>query len=308
MIAYVFPGQGSQFAGMGRELAAESEVAAEVLRTVQAAVDFPLTDLMFGENAQALLPTEVQQPAIFAHSMAALAVLRQRHEAGPDMVAGHSLGEYSAVVAAGCLDLEPAARLVRLRGELMGRVGARVGGAMVAVMGLDDRAVEALAAEARTAGTLGVANYNCPGQVVLSGETAAVAAVRELVKERGGKAIPLQVSGAFHSPLMEPVVAELRPHIEAAPLRDAALPLVSNVDAVARCDAAGIKQALVQQVTGSVRWTDSVQAMVARGVDIFVEVGPGNVLARLIGRICGEVRVFSAGTPRDIDLLMESIC
>jgi [acyl-carrier-protein] S-malonyltransferase len=307
MIAYIFPGQGSQHAGMGKELADESAIAEQVFRAVDQALDFSLSGLMFGEDAAALLPTEVAQPAIFTHSLAAFAALRKRHEAGPVMVAGHSLGEYSALVAAGCMELEEAARLVRTRGELMGAAGAQVGGAMAAVVNMDADAVEALVCDAAGGKALAVANYNTPGQIVISGDADAVAAARDLAKQRGGKAIPLKVSGAFHSPLMQPAADALRPHLDAAALCDAEVPLVSNVDATPRQDAAGIREALAAQVTGSVRWEQSVRCMIAAGVDTFIELGPGNVLTKMMPRIDGSVRAFSVSTLADIYSVMEAI-
>ncbi|NSW55049.1 MAG: ACP S-malonyltransferase [Armatimonadetes bacterium] len=307
MIAYVFPGQGSQFAGMGKQIAGESAIAEEVLRVVDDALGFSLTEIMFGEDADALTPTEIQQPAIFAHSVATFAALRKRHAEGPALVAGHSLGEYSAVVAAGCLELEEAARLVRKRGELMAAAASQVGGAMAAILKMETADVEQLVQDAAGEGVLSVANFNSPGQVVISGEKAAVDAACALAKERGGRSIPLKVSGAFHSPLMAPAAEMLRPELEAVHLSDATVPIVSNVDATARTEADGIRQALIHQVTGSVRWEDSVRTMIAQGVDCFVEVGPGNVLAKLIERIDSNVRVASVGTLAEINAFVESL-
>lgn len=307
MIAYIFPGQGSQHAGMGKELADESAIAEQVFRVVDQALGFSLTAVMFGQDASALLPTEIAQPAIFAHSLAAFAALRKRHENGPAMVAGHSLGEYSALVAAGCLGLAEGARLVRTRGELMAAAGAQVGGAMAAILNMDTEAVEALVRDAAGGKVLAIANYNTPGQIVISGDADAVAAARDLAKERGGKAIPLKVSGAFHSPLMQPAADALRPHLQAAPLCDAEVPLVSNVDATARQDAQEIREALVAQVTGSVRWEESVRRMIAAGVDTFIELGPGTVLTKMMPRIDPSVRAFSVSTMADVYSVMQAI-
>jgi [acyl-carrier-protein] S-malonyltransferase len=307
MIAYIFPGQGSQHAGMGKELAEESAIAEQVFRAVDEALGFSLTSVMFGEDAAALVPTEIAQPAIFAHSLAAFAALRKRHEAGPAMVAGHSLGEYSALVAAGCLELAEGARLVRTRGELMAQAGSQVGGAMAAILNMEAEAVEALVRDAAGGKVLAIANYNCPGQIVISGDADAVAAARDLAKQRGGKAIPLKVSGAFHSPLMQPAAEALRPHLQTAPLRDAQVPLVSNVDATPRQDAAGIRDALMAQVTGSVRWEESVRRMIAAGVDTFIELGPGNVLTKMMPRIDPTVRAFAVSTLADVYSVMQAI-
>ncbi len=300
MIAYIFPGQNSQFAGMGKELAQQSAIAAEVFKVVDDALGFGLSEIMFEAEADALTPTEIQQPAIFAHSVAAFAALRRRHEGGPAMMAGHSLGEYSAMACAGCMGLDEAAKLVRKRGELMAEAGAQVGGAMAAIVKLDTEAVMEIVEEAGSAGIVAVANFNSPGQIVISGEAPAVEKACELAKERRGRAIPLQVSGAFHSPLMQPAADSLQPHIDAAEMQPAAVPVVSNVDATPRTDPEGIKQALIQQVTGSVRWEESVRRMIADGVDTLVEVGPGSVLSKLVKRIDGEVTVHTVGNLDEI--------
>jgi [acyl-carrier-protein] S-malonyltransferase len=307
MIAYLFPGQGSQFAGMGQELARQSALAGEVLQVVDGAVGRPLSEVMFGADAEALKPTQVQQPAIFAHSVAALAALRERCPAAPSFVAGHSLGEYAALVAAGALELAEAARLVALRGEMMAAAGREVGGGMAAVIGLEPEAVQELVREAASDGVLVVANYNCPGQTVISGEDAPLARAVDLARERGGRAVPLKVSGAFHSPLMTPVQERLRPHLEAAGFRDAAVPVVSNVDATPRTDAPGLRHAAISQVTGSVRWEDSVRRMIAAGVDAFVEIGPGSVLCKLIQRIDPAVPAYPAGDMGDIDAFAQAL-
>ena len=307
MIAYIFPGQGSQFAGMGKELAAASPAAANVLEAIDGALGFCLSGIMFGEDPGALLPTDIQQPAVFAHSVAALAAVWERHEAGPAMVAGHSLGEYSALVAAGCMSVADAARLVRTRGELMARAAEETGGAMAAVVSMEREAVEAAVRDAADAGVVVIANYNCPGQIVISGEADAVARARDLVKERGGRAIPLKVSGAFHSPLMAPAAEALRPTVLAADLHDAQVPLVSNVDATPRQDALEIKQALIAQVTGAVRWEESIRRMIAEGVTTFLELGPGTVLSKMIPRIDDGVAAFSAGTVAQAEAALAAI-
>ncbi len=293
MIAYIFPGQGSQCAGMGRALHERSAIARDVFGVVDEALGFSLTDIMFGDDASALTPTEIQQPAIFAHSVATFAALRKRHERGPAMVAGHSLGEYSALLAAGCIDLATAARLVRTRGEMMAEAGEQVGGAMAAAIGMERDQVTELVQDASAEGELVVANYNCPGQIVISGTAEAVAAARKIGRERGARIVPLKVSGAFHSPLMAPVVEQLRPHIAGAGIVDATVPLVSNVDATPRTDAEGLSGALVAQITGSVLWEDSVRRMIAEGADTFVELGPGTVLSKMIPRIDDGVTTYS---------------
>jgi len=307
MIAYIFPGQGSQHAGMGSALAQESAIARDVFDVVNDALGFSLTEVMFGDDADALTPTEVQQPAIFAHSVAAFAALRKRHEPGPALVAGHSLGEYAALLSAGCVDLQTAAKLVRTRGELMAQAGEKVGGAMAAAINMEREAVCSLVEDASAEGTLVIANYNCPGQIVISGTQEAIDAARRLGKERGARILPLKVSGAFHSPLMAPVVDILRPHIEAAGICDATIPVVSNVDATPRTDADGIRAALIAQVTGSVLWEDSVRRMVEDGVDTFVELGPGTVLSKMIPRITDRATVHSVSDMAGVHQFLEAI-
>jgi len=308
MIAYIFPGQNSQFAGMGRRLAQDSAIAAEVFRIADSQLGYPLSEIMFGEDAEALKPTQVQQPAIFVHSVAAFAALRKRHEAGPAMVAGHSLGEYSALVAAGCIGLPQAVRLVSKRGELMARAADQGKGTMAAIVKLDTDTVDRIVEQASAHGVLAVANYNCPGQIVISGEPQAVAAASDLAKDSGGRAIALKVSGAFHSPLMAPAAAELTPFIDELDIGPPTVPIVSNVDATPRTDPDEIKHALVQQVTGSVRWHDSIRQMIARGVDTFVEVGPGTVLSKMIPRIDKDVVVLNVADMAQVHAACPALC
>ena len=294
--SFLFPGQGSQYVGMGKDLYEGSPVAQAVLDEIAVAVDFPLLSLMFGGPAEELTKTQNAQPALLAHALAANAMLR---EAGlvPDVVAGHSLGEYSAISAAGCLSAGAAVKLVRLRGELMAEAGEQVGGTMAAVIGLETEAVRRAAQEAGEVGTIVVANLNAPGQVVISGEEAAVKAASLLMKEAGAKRVlPLNVSGAFHSPLMKPAAERLGEALAATEFSDAAVHVISNIDAVDRTDAVSIKAALLRQLTGSVLWEDCVTRMVQTGVDTFVEVGPGKVLCGLVGRIALEVTTYTTDT------------
>ncbi|MEI6501381.1 MAG: ACP S-malonyltransferase [Armatimonadota bacterium] len=307
MLAFIFPGQGSQYVGMGKDLYEGSPVAKAVLDEVAGAVDFPLLSLMFEGPAEELTKTENAQPALLAHALAANALLR---EAGlvPDVVAGHSLGEYSAVAAAGCLSAGAAVKLVRLRGELMAEAGEQVGGTMAAVIGLDTEAVRRAAQEAGEVGTIVVANLNAPGQVVISGEDAAVKAASLLMKEAGAKRVlPLNVSGAFHSPLMKPAAERLGEALAATDFADAAVHVISNVDAVDRTDAVSIKAALLRQLTGSVLWEDCVNRMVQTGVDTFVEVGPGKVLSGLVGRIALDVITYTTDTVEGIAAVVAAL-
>ena len=298
--AFVFPGQNSHFVGMGRDLVEAAGAAARVLARADEVLGIPLTALMLDGPEAELTATHNQQPAIFAHSAACLALLKERG-LQPQVLAGHSLGEYSAVAGAGCLGLEDALRLVRRRGELMARTS---GGAMAAVLGLEAAEVEAACLGAREVGWVGIANYNCPGQVVVTGEPDAVAKATELLQAAGAKrVVPLRVSGAFHSPLMQGASDELRPLLDAAVFGEAAVPLVSNVDARPRTSGAEIRAALARQMTGAVQWEASIRRMAADGVDRFVEVGPGKVLAGLIRRIAKDARVDSAGTVDEIAAL-----
>jgi [acyl-carrier-protein] S-malonyltransferase len=303
--AFLFPGQGSQFVGMAADLAAAYPVVAETLAQADAALGLDLSGLMREGPAEVLTATEIAQPALLTHSIAVERVLRQAGVT-PWLTAGHSLGEYSALVAAGALDFADALRLVRERGLAMAAAGVSAGGTMAAILGLEDAAVEQVVAEAGQVGTVVVANYNSPGQVVISGEDEAVRRAGELAKAAGARgAMPLKVSGAFHSPLMAPAAARLEAALDAAPLREAAIPVVTNVDAVPRKTAEEIREALRRQITGSVRWTDSVLRMVAEGAECFVEVGPGEVLTKLMKRIAPEAEAMSTSTVEGVQQALD---
>ena len=306
-IAFLFPGQGSQFVGMAADLAEVYPPVAATLAQTDEILGLGLAALMREGSAEALTATEMAQPALLAHSVAISRVLGEAGVA-PMIVAGHSLGEYSALVAAGALDFAAALRLVRERGLAMAAAGAEARGAMSAILGLDDAAVEQVVAEAGQVGTVVVANYNSPGQVVISGEVAAVRRAEELAKAAGARgARPLRVSGAFHSPLMAPAAERLQGALEAAPLREATVPVVSNVDAQPRTEAEEIREALRRQITGNVRWTDSIRRMVAEGVDCFVEVGPGEVLTKLMKRIAPEAEAISTSTAEGVGKALERL-
>jgi len=288
---------------MGRDLFERAPAARAVLERADEALGFPLTRWMFDGPEEELTATENAQPAIVAHSAACLALLEAKG-LRPAMTAGHSLGEYAAVMAGGALATEEAVVLVRRRGELMARAGRQVGGAMAAIIGLDQDAVQAVCVRAQEVGTVVLANHNCPGQVVISGEADAVAEALRLAQEAGAKrAVPLRVSGGFHSPLMASAAPEMARLLEAAPLRDAAVPVVSNVDATPRTDAAGLREALAKQITGSVLWEQGIRVMADAGVDTFIEVGPGAVLSGLIRRIAPGAHIHCAGTVDEIEAL-----
>lgn len=301
MIAFIFPGQGSQYVGMGVDVAEQYPAVAVVVEQADAVLDIELSRLMREGPAAELTATEVAQPALLTHSVAVLRVL-EAQGLQPDVVAGHSLGEYSALVAAGALDFESALQLVRHRGELMAADGRRVGGTMAAIIGLDREKVEAVVEKAGSGQVLVVANYNCPGQVVVSGAVSAVQRACELAKERGAKgSIALKVSGAFHSLLMTGTAERFGECLHQAGISDARVPIVSNVDATARSDASGIVQALARQINHSVRWEESVRKMMDMGAEVFVEVGPRRVLSKMIRRIDDTVEAMDTSDGEAIE-------
>ena len=281
MKAYVFPGQGAQFPGMGKDLYESYAVARELMDKANEVLGFRLTDIMFSGTAEELQQTKVTQPAVFVYSVAQ--ALSQGEAFQPDMVAGHSLGEFSALVASGCLRFEDGLRLVYARAMAMQACCDAVPGTMAAIIKLDDSTIEHICEE--TEGLVVAANYNCPGQVVISGEKEAVMAACEKMKEAGAKrALPLQVGGAFHSPLMEPARKQLAEAIEATTFHTPICPIYQNVDARPHTDTDEIKQNLLLQLTSPVRWTDSVLQMKADGMTEFEECGPGQVLTGLINK------------------------
>ena len=285
--AYIFPGQGSQFPGMGKALYERSAEAREMMDKANEILGFPITDIMFGEDAEALKATRVTQPAIFLHSVV---LARCSGLEAPAMVAGHSLGEFSALAAAGAMDFEDALRLVAVRASAMQKCCEQVPGTMAAVIKLPTETVEEICASC--AGLVIPANYNSEGQIVISGEAEAVAEACAKMKEAGAKrALPLAVSGAFHSPLMEPARLELAEAIGKTPFQVPVCPIYQNVTALPSTDPEVIKDNLLRQLTSPVRWTQTVQNMVADGADSFLEIGPGTVLQGLVKRIAPEVEI-----------------
>jgi len=282
--AYIFPGQGSQFPGMGKALYERSERARELMDKANDILGFSITDIMFGEDAEALKATRVTQPAIFIHSVV-LALCSGLET--PAMVAGHSLGEFSALAAAGAMEFEDALRLVAIRANAMQKCCERVPGTMAAIIKLPTETIEEICASCT--GIVVPANYNSEGQVVISGEAEAVAEACAKMKEAGAKrALPLAVSGAFHSPLMEPARLELAEAIDKTPFKAPLCPVYQNVTALPSSDPAVIRENLLKQLTSPVRWTQTVQNMVADGADHFLEIGPGTVLQGLVRRIAPE--------------------
>jgi [acyl-carrier-protein] S-malonyltransferase len=291
-IAFVFPGQGSQEVGMGRSLSERSTEARRVFARADRALSedsASVSSLCFDGPAESLTLTENAQPAILTVSVAAWAALRERiPNLVPALVAGHSLGEYSALVAAGALEFEQTVQLVRLRGLAMQQAVPPGVGAMAAVMGLEtDTVVQACAdvQDAMPGRVVTPANFNAPGQVVVAGHADAVTRLSEEVSARRGRAIPLKVSAPFHCALMQPAADRVREALERVTVQDPSVPVVANVDAVANAEGGRVRSLLERQVAGSVRWEQSVRTMIADGVDTFIELGPGRVLAGLIKRI-----------------------
>ncbi|MDD2313549.1 MAG: ACP S-malonyltransferase [Proteiniphilum sp.] len=286
--AYVFPGQGAQFTGMGKELYETLPLAKELFEQANEILGFRITDLMFEGSDEELKQTKVTQPAIFLHSVILARSLGETFQ--PDMTAGHSLGEFSALVAAGALSFEDGLKLVYARALAMQKACEANPSTMAAILGLPDEKVEEVCASVDD--VVVPANYNCPGQIVISGSNSGIEKACELMKEAGAKrALPLKVGGAFHSPLMEPARLELMAAIEATPFATPICPVYQNVSTVGETDPAVIRKNLIAQLTSPVKWTQSVQQMIADGAVEFVELGPGSVLQGLITKIDKGVTV-----------------
>ena len=287
MKAFVFPGQGAQFVGMGKDLYENNPVAKEMFDKANEILGFNITDLMFNGTDEDLRQTKVTQPAIFLHSV--ILAKTMGDDFNPDMVAGHSLGEFSALVAAGALSFEDGLRLVSARAQAMQKACEKTPSTMAAVLALPDAKVEELCASV-TEGVVVPANYNCPGQIVISGSIEGVDAACAKMLEAGAKrALKLKVGGAFHSPLMEPARAELADAIAHTDFHAPKCPVYQNVNVEPQTDPETIKKNLIAQLTAPVRWTQTIQNMIAAGADTFVEVGPGAVLQGLVKKISSEV-------------------
>lgn len=282
MTAFIFPGQGSQYSGMGKDLYESNALAKQLFDKADEILGYSITEVMFGGTDEDLRQTRITQPAVFLHSViSALCIMNEEFK--PDMVAGHSLGEISALVACRALSFEEGLRLVYARAMAMQECCEKVPGAMAAIIRLDDQTIENICAGVD--GTVVAANYNCPGQVVISGEKSAVEKACELMKEAGARhALLLPVGGAFHSPLMQPAAASLAAAIEATTFNVPVCPIYQNIDGQAHTDPAEIKANLLSQLTSPVRWTRSVQNMIAAGAEEFIECGPGQVLTGLVAK------------------------
>jgi len=302
-VAWLFPGQGSQSVGMGKELALSSEAARRVFERADATLGEGLSRLCFEGPIEELTLTVNTQPALVATSFAIVAALRERYPELllPAFAAGHSLGEYSALAAAGALEFEDAVRLCRSRGAAMQRAVPPGVGAMAAIMGLDAEAIAAICAEAAGDEVVSPANYNAPGQVVIAGHAAAVARASELVAARGGKAVALKVSAPFHCALMRSARDELSLSLDRIEVSPLVFPVIANVDAEPNVDPSRVKDLLLRQIDGAVLWASSVERMAAAGVTHALEIGPGKVLAGLVKRTAKSIKVHSVSDPASIE-------
>jgi [acyl-carrier-protein] S-malonyltransferase len=302
-VAWLFPGQGSQSVGMGKDVIAASEAARATLERVDAALGEPLSRLILDGPEERLTLTANAQPAIVAMSCALLAAVRERVAGlrAPAFAAGHSLGEYSALVAADALSLEDAVRLVRARGRAMQDAVPPGTGAMTAVVGVEPERLGVLCAQAALGEVVSPANFNAPGQIVVAGHAAAVARVGELVLTEKGRAIPLKVSAPFHCALMAPAARVVEAELDRISMRSPRFPIVANFDALPNSDPSRAKELLVRQVDGPVRWEDTIRRMASQGVTHALEIGPGKVLAGLVKRIAKDLRVLSIGDAAALD-------
>jgi [acyl-carrier-protein] S-malonyltransferase len=307
-IAFIFPGQGSQSPGMGKDLAEKFPAARRIFEEADDALGFALSELCFNGPAEALQLTENTQPAILTASIAALRAMQAEGFQAADFVAGHSLGEYSALVAAGSLELADAVKIVRARGQYMQEAVPVGTGAMAAILGADIELVDAACAEAAQGRVCSAANINSPGQIVIAGDAGAIDRAMVLLKERGAKrAIKLNVSAPFHCALMKPAQDRLATDLQKVALNDAQVPVVTNVDAAAEQNGGKLRDSLVRQVSQPVRWLESVEFLINQGVQTFVEIGPGKVLSGLVRQIDRNVRCVNVEDESSLRAAREAI-
>lgn len=307
-IAFLFPGQGSQFIGMGKELYEQVPAAKRLFDEADETLETKLSSLIFEGDAEELTLTYNAQPALLTTS---IAVLEKFKESGitPDFTAGHSLGEYSALVAAGALSFKDAVYTVRKRGEFMNEAVPAGEGAMAAILGMDAEALKQVTDKVTEEGNLvQLANLNCPGQIVISGTAKGVELASELAKENGAKrAIPLEVSGPFHSELMKPAAEKLKEVLDACDIKDADVPVISNVSAGVMTEKADIKEKLIEQLYSPVRFEESINKLIAEGVTTFIEIGPGKVLSGLVKKVNRRLKTIAVSDPETIELAIQTL-
>lgn len=299
-MAFLFPGQASQYVGMGKDWYETFPFSKEIYDKAADSLQFDVRSVSFSGPRETLRETKICQPAIFLHSLSVVEELRRRG-VEPDFVAGHSLGEHVSLSAVGVLGVDDGLYLVRVRGEAVQEASEIHPGTMAAIIGLNEEHVEAICREVRGAGVLVAANYNAPGQVVVSGERSLVERVVELVRQQKGRAVHLEVSGAFHTSFMDPARQRVQQVLSELPVSDPAIPIIANVDAKPMTTVAQIRKNLVAQLTSPVRWRESMEYLVKAGVDTFIEVGPGKVLQGLLLRIRRQVKVYGVDTVADLE-------